>query len=95
MLPGGKFLDLATVLDCFSRKVVGRSIAYRMRTSLVAGALQMTTSARGSLDDAVFRSDHGAQYGSRALARLCDQLGVTRPMGAVGTRSPQAAPTNA
>ncbi|MFI0242496.1 DDE-type integrase/transposase/recombinase [Streptomyces sp. NPDC016845] len=36
---GGQLLYLATVLDCFSRKVVGWSIADHMRTSLVADAL--------------------------------------------------------
>ncbi|WP_159394692.1 IS3 family transposase [Streptomyces sp. H-KF8] len=40
-LAGGEFLYLATVLDCFSRKVVGWSIAGHMRTGLVAGALRM------------------------------------------------------
>lgn len=33
-LAGGKFLCLATVLDCFSRKIVGSSIADHMRTGL-------------------------------------------------------------
>jgi transposase InsO family protein len=36
-------------------------------------------------------TDHGAQYGSRVFARLCDQLGVTRSMGAVGTSAGNAA----
>jgi transposase InsO family protein len=90
-LAGGKFLYLATVLDCFSRKVVGWSIADHMRTSLVADALRMAASTRGRLDSAVFHSDHGAQYGSRAFAGLCDQLGVTRSMGAVGTSADNAA----
>ncbi|MFE2738196.1 hypothetical protein [Streptomyces sp. NPDC059349] len=31
------------------------------------------------------------QYGSRAFAGLCDQLGVTRSMGAVGTSADNAA----
>ncbi|MFF7477115.1 IS3 family transposase [Streptomyces sp. NPDC008092] len=90
-LAGGEFLYLATVLDCFSRKVVGWSIADHMRTGLVADALQMAASTRGRLDGAVFHSDHGAQYGSRAFAGLCDQLGVTRSMGAVGTSADNAA----
>ncbi len=90
-LDGGKFLYLATVLDCFSRKVVGWSIADHMRTDLVADALQMTVRTRGNLDGAVFHSDHGAQYGSRAYAGLCDQLNVTRSMGAVGTSADNAA----
>ncbi|MFI5877688.1 IS3 family transposase [Streptomyces sp. NPDC051445] len=90
-LTGGQFLYLATVLDCFSRKVVGWSIAGHMRTSLVADALRMAAATRGSLDGAVFHSDHGAQYGSRAFAGLCDQHGVTRSMGAVGTSADNAA----
>ncbi|MFE0726629.1 IS3 family transposase [Streptomyces rochei] len=90
-LENGEFLYLATVLDCFSRKVVGWSIADHMRTALVTDALQMAASTRGGLDGAVFHSDHGAQYGSRAYASLCAQLGVTRSMGAVGTSADNAA----
>ncbi|MFJ4806990.1 IS3 family transposase [Streptomyces murinus] len=90
-LEKGEFLYLATVLDCFSRKVVGWSIAGHMRTGLVADALQMAASTRGGLDGAVFHSDHGAQYGSRAYADLCDRLGVTRSMGTVGTSADNAA----
>ncbi|MDX3419116.1 IS3 family transposase [Streptomyces sp. MD20-1-1] len=90
-LAEGEFLYLATVLDCFSRKVVGWSIAGHMRTGLVADALRMAASTRGGLEGAVFHSDHGAQYGSRAFADLCDQLGVTRSMGAVGTSADNAA----
>ncbi|WUH90870.1 IS3 family transposase [Streptomyces sp. NBC_00433] len=90
-LAGGEFLYLATVLDCFSRKVTGWSIADHMRTSLVSDALRMAAATRGSLDGAVFHSDHGAQYGSRAYTDLCDQLGVTRSMGAIGTSADNAA----
>ncbi|ROR46444.1 transposase InsO family protein [Kitasatospora cineracea] len=90
-LAGGEFLYLATVLDCFSRKVVGWSIADHMRTTLVADALQMTAATRGGLDRAVFHSDHGAQYGSRAFADLCLDLSVTRSMGAAGSSADNAA----
>ncbi len=90
-LADGEFLYLATVLDCFSRRVVGWSIADHMRTSLVTDALRMAASTRGGLDGSTFHSDHGAQYGSRAFADLCDQLGVTRSMGAVGTSADNAA----
>lgn len=34
---------------------------------------------------------HGAQYVSRAFADLCDQLGVTRSMGAIGSSADNAA----
>ncbi|MFF3157957.1 IS3 family transposase [Streptomyces sp. NPDC057910] len=87
----GEFLYLATVPDCFSRRVIGWSIAGHMRTSLVADALKMAAAARGSLAGAVFHSDHGAQYGSREFADLCAELGVTQSMGAVGTSADNAA----
>ncbi|MEV0538166.1 IS3 family transposase [Kitasatospora sp. NPDC050463] len=87
----GEFLYLATVLDCFSRKVVGWSIADHMRTNLVADALRMAAATRGGLDGAVFHSDHGSQYGSRAFADLCSDLGVTRSMGSVGSSADNAA----
>jgi transposase InsO family protein len=90
-LENGEFLYLATVLDCFSRRVVGWSIADHMRTDLVADALRMAARTRGGLDHAVFHSDHGAQYVSRQFAGLCVELGVTRSMGAVGSSADNAA----
>jgi transposase InsO family protein len=87
----GESLYLATVLDCFSKRVVGWSIADHMRTDLVADALTMAAATRGTLDGAIFHSDHGAQYSSRQFASLCDQSGVTRSMGAVGTSADNAA----
>ncbi|MFD5659234.1 IS3 family transposase [Streptomyces hirsutus] len=90
-LVGGEFFYLATVLDCFSRTVVGWSVADHMRTGLVADALRMVAAPRGGPDGSVFRSDHGAPYGSRAFADLCDRLGVTRSRGAVGSSADHAA----
>ena len=87
----GQFLYLATVLDCFSRRVVGYSIADHMRTELVADALRMARDVRGSLTGAIFHSDHGSQYTSKEFAGLCKELGVLQSMGAVGTSADNAA----
>ena len=87
----GRFLYLATVLDCFSRRVVGYSITDHMRTELVADALRMARDVRGSLAGALFHSDHGAQYTSKEFAALCKELGVAQSMGAVGTSADNAA----
>jgi transposase InsO family protein len=82
---------LATVVDCFSRRLAGWSIADHMRTELVADALKAAAATRGSLAGAVFHTDHGAQYTSREFASLCGELGVTQSMGAVGTSADNAA----
>jgi transposase InsO family protein len=61
-----------------------------MRTELVEDALRAAVSTRSSLEGAIFHSDHGSVYTSRAYAQLCDVLGVTRSMGAVGSSADNA-----
>ncbi|MFI1953437.1 IS3 family transposase [Streptomyces xinghaiensis] len=75
-LVGGGFLYLATVLDCFSRRVVGWSIADHMRTSLVSDALRMAASTGGGLDGSTFHSDHGAQGGFNRSSQHLDHGGL-------------------
>jgi transposase InsO family protein len=89
-LADGGNLYLATVLDCYSRKLAGWAIADHMRTSLVGDALEAARADRGSLKGAVFHSDHGSVYTSKDYAKLCTLLGVTQSMGAVGTSADNA-----
>ena len=86
----GKNLYLATVIDCYSRRLAGWPVADHMRTDLVASALMDALATRGSLVGAVFHADHGAQYTSRHLAELCTELGVTQSLGAVGSSADNA-----
>ena len=86
----GEFLYLATVIDCFSRRLMGWSIAEHMRTELVENALSAAALTRGGLAGAVFHADHGSQYTSKDFATLCAKLGVTQSMGAVGTSADNA-----
>ena len=86
----GTNLYLATVIDCYSRRLVGWAMADHMRTELVEDALKAAAATRGSLKGAVFHSDHGSVYTSKAYAKLCNDLGVTQSMGAVGTSADNA-----
>lgn len=82
---GEGWLFLATVIDLFSRRVIGWSVASHMRTELVADALKMAAATRGGhVDGVVFHSDRGSQYTSAEFAELCEQLGVIQSMGATG-----------
>ncbi len=49
---------LATVIDCFSRKVIGFAIADHMRTDLIIDALRMAITHRRPLPGTVFHSDY-------------------------------------
>nr|WP_079148799.1 IS3 family transposase [Streptomyces agglomeratus] len=70
-LPLREFLYLATVLDCFSRKVVGWSIADHMRTDLVADALRMAAATRGAWTVPCSTPTTGPRR-LPGLRRLCD-----------------------
>ncbi len=78
-------------MDLCSRRLVGWAIADHMRTDLVLNALHAAQTIRGSLTGAVFHSDHGTQYSSRAFADACHAAGVTQSMGAVGSSADNAA----
>ena len=89
-LATGGNLYLATVIDCYSRRVAGWAIAEHMRTELVEDALIAADALRGGLAGAVFHTDHGSQYTSKDFAKLCTDLGVTQSMGGVGTSADNA-----
>ena len=61
-----------------------------MRVSLVIDALAHAHGVRGSLDGAIFLSDHGSVYTSQTFRNYCSSLGVRQSMGAVGTSADNA-----
>lgn len=77
------FLFLAVVVDVWSRKVVGWSMATDLKTELVVGALDMAVAQRQP-SGVIHHSDHGTQYTSVAFGQRCQQAGVRPSMGSVG-----------
>jgi putative transposase len=78
------WLYLAVVLDLFSRRIVGWSIASHMRTDLVTHALRMAVARRQPSGVVIHHSDQGSQYVSHDFERACRKAGVARSMGSVG-----------
>ena len=72
------FLYLAVVLDAFSRRVVGWSMANHLRTQLVLDALDMALWQRRP-DGVIHHSDQGSQYTSLAFGKRCRDAGVRPP----------------
>ena len=77
------FLFLAVVLDVFSRRVVGWSMANDLRTQLVLHALEMALSQRRP-QGVIHHSDQGSQYTSIAFGQRCREAGVRPSTGSVG-----------
>ena len=80
---GAGFLYVAVVLDAWSRRVVGWSMATHLRTALVLEALNMALWQRRP-EGVIHHSDQGCQYTSVAFGLRCEQAGVRPSMGSVG-----------
>lgn len=64
------WLYLATVIDLYSRKVIGYKMSYRMTKDLVISALLMALKARGYPQNVIVHSDRGSQYASNEYKRI-------------------------
>lgn len=77
------FLFLAVVMDAWSRRIIGWSMATHLRTELVLDALEMALAQRRP-ESVICHSDHGCQYTSLAFGKRCREAGVRPSMGTVG-----------
>lgn len=77
-------LYLASVLDCFSRKVVGWSMREDMRSQLVVDALEMALARRRPPPGLIHHSDQGSQYVALDFGQRCRANGIAQSMGSRG-----------
>ena len=78
------WLYLATVMDLYSRRIIGWSMKDRMTQDLVLDAAWMAVGDRGLTSAGIHHSDRGSQYASEAYQRLLRQLGMTCSMSRKG-----------
>jgi len=74
---GGK-LYLATVLDLYSRRLLGAATGAHPDADLACQAIKMAVAARGGADrvaDVVFHTDRGSTYTAGAFTGLCRRVG--------------------
>lgn len=79
------FLYLAFILDVYSRKVVGWSMANHLRSELVAAALEMAIRRRNPSVGLIHHSDRGAQYTALSFGRKLEKAGIVPSMSRVGS----------
>ena len=77
------FLFVSVVLDVWSRRIVGWSMASHLRTELVLESLDMAVQRRQP-EQVIHHSDQGCQYTSYAFGRRCREAGIRPSMGSVG-----------
>ena len=78
------WLYIATVIDLYSRKVVGWSMANNMRAELVNNALLMAIWKRKPQPELIWHTDRGSQYASDSHRALLKDHHIIQSMSGKG-----------
>jgi putative transposase len=78
------WLYLSTIIDCFSRRVVGWAMADHLRTELPLTALHMALARRNPSGTLIHHTDRGCQYTSEAYTNVLESHGVRSSLSRPG-----------
>ena len=78
------WLYVCAVLDLFTRRIVGWSIAEHMTRQLVLNALQMAHKVRKPAPGLIFHSDRGSQYASHEVRAWLLKRAMRQSMSGTG-----------
>lgn len=79
-------LYLATVIDLFSRRLLGYATSAHPDAVLAGEAIKMAVAARGGdVAGVIFHSDRGSTYTADSFTALCRKLHINQSMGRVGS----------
>jgi transposase InsO family protein len=87
-------LYLATVIDLYSRRLLGAATSVHPDAELACAAIRMAVATRGGKaaiwreevsQRVIFHSDRGSTYTANNFTKLCRDLGIRQSMGRVGS----------
>lgn len=78
------WLYLAVVLDLYSRRIVGWSMADHLKSQLVEEAMEMALNSRRPKENLLHHSDRGVQYACADYQRLLKERGIVCSMSRRG-----------
>jgi transposase InsO family protein len=85
-------LQLASVLDVCSRRIVGFALSEHHDAELAYGSLAMAVAVRGGhVAGVVLHTDGGSEYAAGSFRTACTRLGITQSMGRPGSALDNAA----
>ena len=74
------WLYLASILDLFSKRIIGLSMSNRMDVSLVKSALNQAIKKRRPREEVIHHSDRGSQYTSEEFRKAAEENNIILSM---------------
>jgi transposase InsO family protein len=85
-------LYLDSVLDIYSRRILGHALGEHHDAALAYASLAMAVAVRGGqVCDVVLHTDRGSEYTASAFRAACARLGIAQSMGRPGSALDNAA----
>ena len=81
-------LYLATVIDLYSRRLLGAATGLHPDAELACSTIEMAVAARGGAEHiggVIFHTDRGSTYTADKFTALCRRLDIRQSMGRVGS----------
>ncbi len=78
------WLYLATVIDCYSKEVIGWATDDNYKTPLIEKAIEMAARNHSLAGNAIFHSDRGSNYTSRQFAGTLRKYNLRHSSGRTG-----------
>ncbi len=75
---------LATVIDCYSKKVIGYALDDHYRTPLISTAIRRATATHEVASRAIFHTDRGSNYTSAEFHTTLTTLDIRHSVGRTG-----------
>lgn len=75
---------LATVIDCYTKAVVGWAMDENYKTPLIEAAIEMAARNHNLADGAIFHSDRGSNYTSAQFAATLTKNNLRQSVGRTG-----------
>lgn len=77
---------LSTVIDLFSRRLLGYATSDHPDADLAMATIRMAVAARGGdVQGVIFHTDRGSTYTAKGFTALCRSVGAVQSMGRVGS----------
>lgn len=81
---GNSHMYLSTIMDLYTRKIVGQNTSKKRNSNLVIKTIKMALKTNYGIPPKIFHSDRGIEYANYQVADILQEIGVEQSMSGKG-----------